>query len=127
MTTFLWSNSLAQRYAFWPEGKDMHYIDAAKREIKQKLQSYANVTIVRGYNAFKKFWKEINSDADVEFNSSFIGSILDNAYEETLKKEKLEKKADLLKSPLFYKVSQKFPNICLKELKTQKNRKKANA
>lgn len=119
LTTFLWSNSLAQRYAFWPEGKDMHYIDAAKREIKQKLQSYANVTIVRGYDAFKKFWKEINADTNVEFNSSFIGSILDNAYEETLKKEKQEKKADLFKSPLFHEMSQKFPKICLKELKTQ--------
>jgi len=119
LTTFLWSNSLAQRHAFWPEGKDMHYIDASKREIKQKLQSYANVTIVRGYDAFKKFWREINSDTNVEFNSSFIGSILDNAYEETLKKEKQEKKADLLRSPLFCEMSRQFPNISLRDLKDQ--------
>lgn len=119
LTTFLWSNSLAQRYTFWPEGKDMHYIDAAKREIKQKLQSYANVTIVRGYDAFKKFWREINEDTDVEFNSSFIGSVLDNAYEETLKKKEEEKKADIYKSPLFIKMGEMFPHIDLKNLKKQ--------
>lgn len=119
LTTFLWSNSLAQRHAFWPEGKDMHYADAAKREIKQKLQSYANVTIVRTYDAFKKFWGQVNDGAQVEFNSSFIASILDNAYEETLRKEKHEKKADLNKSPLFVEVSKQFPAVNLVDLKEQ--------
>ena len=119
LTTFLWSNSLAQRQAFWPEGKDMHYADAAKREIKQKLQSYANVTIVRTYEAFKKFWEQVNDGAKVEFNSSFIASTLDNAYEETIKKQQQEQKADLFKSPLFKAVSDQFPGINLHELKDQ--------
>lgn len=119
LTTFLWSNSLAQRYAFWPDGKDMHYIDAAKRDIKQKMQSYANITIVRGYESFKKFWADINDGASVEFNSTFISGILDNAYQETIKKEKEKKKSDLSKSPLFYEVSLKFPDVDLKELKNQ--------
>ena len=66
----------------------MHYIDAAKRDIKQKMQSYANITIVRGYESFKKFWADINDGASVEFNSTFISGILDNAYQETIKKEK---------------------------------------
>ena len=119
LTTFLWSNSLAQRYSFWPDGKDMHYIDTAKREIKQKLQSYANITIVRGYDAFKKFWEEVNDGSNVEFNSTFIAEILDNAYQETIKKEKEEKKPDLLTSPLFNKVKETFPYIDLKKLKEQ--------
>ncbi len=119
LATFLWSNSLAQRKAFWPEGKDMHYADAAKREIKQKLQSYSNVTIVKAYDAFKKFWEEINKGAQVEFNSTFMASILDNAYEETLKKEREDKKADLYKSPLFQEFSLKFPQVPLKDLKDQ--------
>jgi len=119
LTTFLWSNSLAQRYAFWPNGKDMHYIDAAKRDIKQKMQSYANITIVRGYESFKKFWTDINDGASVEFNSTFISGILDNAYQETIKKDKEKKKSDLSKSPLFREVSLKFPDVNLKELKDQ--------
>ena len=119
LTTFLWSNSLAQRKAFWPDGKDMHYADAAKREIKQKLQSYSNVTIVKAYDAFKKFWEEINNETKVEFNSTFMASILDNAYEETLKKEKEEQKADLYKSPLFQEFSSQFPQIPLNDLKNQ--------
>ncbi len=36
LTTFLWSNSLAQRRAYWPEGKDMHYAEGAKRESQTK-------------------------------------------------------------------------------------------
>ena len=119
LTTFLWSNSLAQRFAFWPDGKDMHYIDAAKRDIKQKMQSYANITIVRGYDAFKKFWADINEGANVEFNSTFIAGILDNAYQETIKKEKEKKRSDLLTSPLFNKVKEVFPHIDLKSLKEQ--------
>jgi hypothetical protein len=119
LTTFLWSNSLAQRFAFWPEGKDMHYIDAAKRDIRQKMQSYANITIVRGYDAFKKFWSDINEGANVEFNSTFIAGILDNAYQETIKKEKEKKKSDLLTSPLFNRVKEVFPHINLKSLKEQ--------
>lgn len=119
LTTFLWSNSLAQRYAFWPDGKDMHYIDAAKRDIKQKMQSYANITIVRGYESFKKFWADINDGTSVEFNSTFISGILDNAYQETIKKEKEKKKSDLFKSPLFHEVPLKFPDVDLKELKDQ--------
>jgi len=119
LTTFLWSNSLAQRSVLWPDGKDMHYVEAAKREIKQKLQSYADVTIVRCYESFKKFWKEINDGDEVEFNSTFMAQVLDNAYEETLKKERLTKKSDLLKSPLFIKVSKEHPNIDLEDLKSQ--------
>ena len=97
----------------------MHYADAAQREIKQKLQSYANVTIVRTYEAFKKFWEQINDGSKVEFNSSFIASILDNAYEETLRKEKHDQKADLLKSPLFNEVSKQFPSVDLNDLRKQ--------
>ena len=119
LTTYLWSNSLAQRQAYWPDGKDMHYAEGAKREIKQKLQSYANVTIVRTYEAFKNFWEEINEGSKVEFNSSFIGGALDNAYEETLKKEKEEEKADLFKSPLFEKIKTEFPELDLNLLKDQ--------
>jgi hypothetical protein len=119
LTTFLWSNSLAQRFAFWPEGKDMHYADAAKREIRQKLQSYSNSTIVRGYEAFKKFWSEINDGDNVEFNSTFIAPILDNAYEETLKKNREEKEADVLNSPLFAKVREECPHIPIDQLKKQ--------
>ena len=119
LTTFLWSNSLAQRYAFWPDGKDMHYIDAAKRDIKQKMGSYANITIVRGYDSFKKFWADVNDGSPVEFNSTFIAGILDNAYQDTIKKEKEKKKSDLLTSPLFERVSQEFPLIDLRVLKEQ--------
>lgn len=119
LTTFLWANSLAQRQAFWPDGKDMHYAEAAKRDIKQKMQSYANITIVRGYEAFKKFWQEINDGMSVEFNSSFIAHVLDNAYESTLKKEKEDKKADWLSSPLFTEIEKRFSHIDLKCLKQQ--------
>ena len=119
LITFLWSNSLAQRHAFWPDGKDMHYIDAAKRDIKQKMGSYANITIVRGYDSFKKFWADINDGSTVEFNSTFIAGILDNAYQDTIKKEKEKKKSDLLTSPLFKGVSVEFPHIDLKALKEQ--------
>lgn len=119
LTTFLWSNSLAQRFAFWPDGKDMHYADAAKREIRQKLQSYSNLTIVRGYDAFKKFWKDVNEGDDVEFNSTFIAHVLDNAYEETLKKDKQEKKADIANSPLFKAVKEQCPHVPLDQLKKQ--------
>jgi hypothetical protein len=119
LTTFLWSNSLAQRRAYWPEGKDMHYAEGAKREIKQKLQSYANITIVRTYEAFKKLWEQVNDGSKVEFNSSFIATILDNAYQETLKKEKQEEKADLFKSPLFETVLDQFPAVDLNQLKDQ--------
>ena len=119
LTTFLWANSLAQRKAYWPDGKDMHYATAAQREIKQKLQTYANSTIVRGYDAFKKFWERVNEGSKVEFNSTFLAEILDNAYQETLKREKREEKADLLKSPLFKEVSTQFPDVDLKKLKEQ--------
>lgn len=119
LTTFLWSNSLAQRKAFWPDGKDMSYADAAKRDIKQKMQSYSNLTIVRGYDAFKKFWGKVNEGIEVEFNSSFIAEVLDNAYEESIKKEKEKKKTDLFESPLFRAIAEKFPLVDLKELKKQ--------
>jgi hypothetical protein len=119
LTTFLWANSLAQRSTFWPDGKDMHYADAAKREIRQKLQSYSHLTIVRGYESFKKFWREINDGNDVEFNSTFMGSILDNAYEETIKKEKEEKNSDLFNSPLFRVVKEQCSHIPLDLLKKQ--------
>lgn len=119
LTTFLWANSLAQRYVFWPDGKDMHYVDAAKREIKQKLQSYSHLTIVRGYDSFKKFWREINEGLDVEFNSTFMAQTLDNAYQETIKKEKEEKNADLFNSPLFAAVKEQHSHIPLDLLKKQ--------
>lgn len=119
LTTFLWSNSLAQRYAVWPDGKDMHYVDAAKREIRQKLQSFSHLTIVRGYDSFKKFWQEINDGTNVEFNSSFMAHVLDNAYEETIKKEKEEKVSDLMNSPLFATMKERHPHIPLDTLKKQ--------
>lgn len=119
LTTFLWANSLAQRSAFWPDCKDIHYSDAAKRDIKQKLQSYSNVTIVKGYEAFKKFWREINNGADIEFNSSFIADILDNAYQETIKKVKEEKKLDIKQSPLFKEIEGRFKHISADALEKQ--------
>lgn len=119
LTTFLWANSLAQRSAFWPDSKDIHYSEAAKRDIKQKLQSYSNVTIVKAYEAFKKFWREINDGVDIEFNSSFMADILDNAYEGTLKKDKQEKKLDIMNSPLFKVVKENHPHIPLDQLKKQ--------
>lgn len=119
LTTFLWANSLAQRSAFWPDSKDIHYSEAAKRDIKQKLQSYSNITIVRAYEAFKKFWREINDGVDIEFNSSFMADILDNAYEGTLKKDKQERKLDIINSPLFRVVKENRPHIPLDQLKKQ--------
>lgn len=119
LTTFLWANSLAQRKAYWPDGKDMHYAAAAQREIKQKLQTYANSTIVKGYDAFKKFWERVNEGTRVEFNSTFIADILDNAYEETIKKERKEEKTDLFRSPLFHEVKKNFSHIDLRDLKKQ--------
>lgn len=117
LTVFLWSNSLAQRYACWPEGKDMHYIGNVKVEIKQRLQTYSNITIVRAYESFKKFWKDINDELEVKFDSTFIGEVLDNAYEQTIKKQQKEQSKDIFKSPLFVSFKEKFSDISLSDLK----------
>lgn len=110
---FLWANGCAHRVAKWPDAKDSHFIDSLKKEFNTRFSKFSKQTIIAAYESLKVFWKEINDYEQIPFNTSLIGHILDEAYEYTSSKVKVNYKNDIKNSPFFAEFEKIYPQVPL--------------
>lgn len=113
---FLWANGCAHRITKWPDAKDSHLIDTLKKDLNSKFSKFSKQTIIAAYESLKVFWKEINDYEQVPFNVSIIGHILDEAYEYTNSKVKVDYKNDIKNSPFFREFEKIHPQVPLSTL-----------
>ena len=113
LVVFLWASGCSHRATKWPDASDSNMIESIQKELKTRFSKFSKHSIIAAYESLKSFWNEINNNELCSFNSTYLSSILDEAYEYVNQQTQKESKVDIKKSPLFSEFEKNFPYVSL--------------
>ena len=111
LVAFLWASGCANRMSKWPDAPDSNGLEALNHDLTNRFSKFSKTGIVAAYESLKSFWEEVEEAGGLNFNSTLISAILDEAYDYVAKASQEEKQSDAENDPLFAAFCSSFPQV----------------